>query len=118
MAFLGIPITANPSIVKELLNDVLKPLELKLMKDGLTHFPTFCHGRSDWVKYSVTKYMSFGMPFEKYDDNTEWKPNGRLSFVFQVADQDVTRLFSLLIIAKEKNLWKVVCLAKCHSQCR
>ena len=108
MAFLGVPITADPSIVKELVDDVLKPLKLELMKDDPTHFPTFCHDSSDWVEYSMTKSMPFGMPYEKYDSNAEWKPNGRLLFVFQVADQDVIRLFSLLVMTKEKNQWKDV----------
>ena len=66
MTFLGILITADPSTVKELVNDMLKPLKLKLMKDNPTHFPTFRYGRSDWVEYSMTKSMPFGMSFEKY----------------------------------------------------
>ena len=51
MAFLGIPITADPSILKELVDNVLKPLELKLMKEDPVHFPTSWHSRSDWVEY-------------------------------------------------------------------
>ena len=54
----------------------------------------------------MTKSMPFRMLFEKYDDKPEWKPNGRLMFMFQVADQDVIRLFSLLAMTKEKNLRK------------
>ena len=48
------------------------------------------------------------MPYEKYDPNAEWKPNGRLSFIFQVAQQDATRIFSLLATEKENDLWKDV----------
>ena len=69
MAFFSIPITADLSTVKELVDDVLKSPELELMKDDPTHFPTFNHGRSDWVEYSMTKSMPFGMPYEKYDSN-------------------------------------------------
>ena len=47
MAFLGIPITVDPSIGKELVEHVLKPLELKLMKEELVYVPTFLNGRSD-----------------------------------------------------------------------
>ena len=108
MAFFGIPMTANLSKVRELVNGVLKLLEQELMKDDPDHFPTYLHDRTDWVEYSMMKSMPCGMPYEKYDSNAEWKPNGRLSFVFQVADQDTTRLFSLLAMAKEKNLWKDV----------
>ena len=52
----------------------------------------------------MTKAMPFGMPYEKYDSNVEWKPNDRLSFIFQVAQQDAKRLFSLLAMAKENDL--------------
>ena len=108
MVFLGIQITANPSIVEEVVDGMIKPLELELMKDDPDHFPTYRHNRTNWVEYSKTKSMSFGMPYEKYDSNAEWRPNGRLSFVFQVVDQDATKLFSLLPMAKEKNIWRDV----------
>ena len=47
MAFVGIPITADPSIVEELVDGVLKPLELELMKDNPDHFPTYLYNRTD-----------------------------------------------------------------------
>ena len=56
----------------------------------------------------MIKAMSFGMPYEKYNYNAEWKPNGRLSFIFQLSHQDATRFFSLLAMAKENNLWRDV----------
>ena len=99
------------------MDDVLKPLELELMKDDPIHFPTFRHGRSNWVEYSMTKSMPLGMPYEKYDPNAEWKPNGRLSFVFQVADQDATRLFLCSHWQKKRTCGKT-CLAKRRSQCK
>ena len=107
MAFFGIPMTANLSKVRELVNGVLKLLEQELMKDDPDHFPTYLHDRTDWVEqYSMTKSMSFGMPYEKFDSNAEWKPNGRFLFVFQVADQDATRFSSLLAMAQDNNLWR------------
>ena len=47
MAFLVISITADLSIVKELVDNVLKPLELELMKEDPVCFRTFRHHRSD-----------------------------------------------------------------------
>ena len=96
---------------------MLKLLKPELMKHDPTHFPTFRHDRSDWVEYSTSNSMPFGMPFEKYDDKAERKPNGRMVSVFQVTDQDVIGLFSLLAMVKEKNLWKT-CLAKRYSRCK
>ena len=54
----------------------------------------------------MTKFLPFGMPFEKYDDTKKRKPNNRLAFVFQIADQDVIGLLSLLTKTKARNLWK------------
>ena len=93
MAFFGVPNDADPIAVKDLIDDVLQPLEKKLMKDDPDNFLTYRHDRTDWVEYSMTKAMPFGMPYEKYDPNAECEPNGRLSFIFQVAQQDATRLF-------------------------
>ena len=108
MACFGVPNSVDPSAVQDLMDDVLKPLEQKLMIEDPNNFPAHLHDRTDWVEYSMTKAMPFGMPYEKYDSNAEWKPNGKLSFIFQVAHQDTTRLFSLLAMAKENDLWKNV----------
>ena len=48
MNFLCIPITVDPSIVKELVDNVLKPLALELMKNDPTHVPAFSHGSPTW----------------------------------------------------------------------
>ena len=47
MAFLGTPITVDPSTDEKVVDNALKPIELKLMKNNPTHFPTFQHGRFD-----------------------------------------------------------------------
>jgi hypothetical protein len=70
MAFLSIPVTAAPSIVKELVDTVLRPLELEPTKENPVPFLAFRHCRSNWVKYRMVKSLAFGMPFEKYN-NTE-----------------------------------------------
>ena len=98
--FFGVPNSPDPSSVKDLVDNVLTPLDQELMKEDPHNFPTHIHGRTDWVEYSMTKAMPFGMPYEKYDSNAERKPNDRLSFIFQVAHLDITRLFSLLAMAK------------------
>ena len=54
----------------------------------------------------MTKSLPYGMPFEKNAANKEGKPNGRLLFVFQIADQAVIIVLSLLAKVKARNLWK------------
>ena len=83
MAFFGVPNDADPIAVKDLIDDVLQPLEKKLMKDDPDNFPTYRHGRTDWVEYSMTKAMPFGMPQEKSAPNAEWKPNDRYPLSFK-----------------------------------
>ena len=51
MVFLGIQITANPSIVEEVVDGMIKPLELELVKDDPDHFPIYLHDRTNWVEY-------------------------------------------------------------------
>ena len=76
------------------------------MKEYPINFPTFWHHMSDWVIYKMTKSFPFGLPFERYDGTQEIIPNGRLTCVSQIADQDATRLRSLLNEAEERNLRK------------
>ena len=66
VTILGLPITTDPSIVKQPADKVLKPL-VKLTKEDLTNFPTFRHHRSDWIEYKITKSLPLGMAFEKYN---------------------------------------------------
>ena len=66
IAFIGLPITTDPRIVKQPADKVLKPL-VKLTKEDPTNFPTFRHPRSDWIEYKITKSLPLGMPFEKYN---------------------------------------------------
>ena len=63
----------------------------------------------------MTKSFPFGMPFEKHNDTRDNKPNSRLVFVFQIVDQDTTRLMSLLGEAKEEKTMEIhVCQSRIH----
>ena len=63
MAFFGVQNTADPSAVEDLVEDVLKPLERELMKKDPYNFPAYLHNRTNWVEYSMTKAMMFGIPY-------------------------------------------------------
>ena len=46
MAFLGVLIDTDQNVVKQLVDDVLRPLKLELMKEDPVNFPIARHGRS------------------------------------------------------------------------
>ena len=68
MTFLGIPVTAAQSIAKELVDKVLRPLELEPTKENPFPFLAFWHSRFNWVGYRMMKSLAFGMLFEKYNN--------------------------------------------------
>ena len=88
IAFLGVPINTETCILKSLVDEVLKPLELKLIQSDPSCFPTSLHSRTKWVEYEVIKSFLSGMPWEKFDNSKEITPNKRLPVVFQTAKED------------------------------
>ena len=73
-------------MTKQLMDNVLKPLKQQMMKGDPINFQTIRYHRSDWVKYKMKPSFPFGMSFERYYDTKVRTPNGRLAFVFLIAE--------------------------------
>ena len=56
------PIDIDQNAVKQLVDEVLKPLEPELTEEGPTKFTTVWQVRSKWFEYKTTKSFPFGMP--------------------------------------------------------
>ena len=113
IVFLGAPNNANKNEIAEIINDTLQPLEKHLVDtDPSIYKPEIFN--QPWPKFAIVSEQPTGQPYTKPELGPDGKPilkaftpppSERRSLHIMCNRKDYSRLATLVMVAKAKNMW-------------
>ena len=113
LVFLGAPNNANKDEAKEIIDNMLRPLEEHLLATDPKTYPAEIFGLP-WPDFAVVSEQPTGQPFVQPEVGKDGKPiqklyvpppSERRSLHIMCNKKDYDRLASLVTVAKAKNMW-------------
>ena len=104
---LGAPNTIEEEVIRSTLDDELKLVELRLVKENNAEYKYSERQLSKWLKYAVVREFPAGMPWEGAEEKKQKQGtnNARLAYVLHVHEPDYVRMKTLLSFAKAWKVW-------------
>ncbi len=113
LVFLGAPNNANKEEAKEIINNILQPLEQHLLSTDPTTYPEDVFGLP-WPNFAVVSEQPTGQLYDRPETGKDGKPiqkpyvpppSKRRSLHIMCKKSDYVRLTSLVTAAKIRNMW-------------